>query len=237
MFYFKIDKLRILDNGGVKSGLGVFGHDFAKVRFLSIITPSDQVLPDLDQWLRDDNAKAKKAALETLVSNSLRTLIVEPVDRVEDNSDVFFGDTGLLLYDAEKIPEELTWTFMAIRSERDVRETALSADEMLEESGATTVARKAFGLLKAGSLANPGYAAGLAVAEFVAKVALRRFKRRRDKQLGNITTSFIRSLHYPSGSRVATGVPDSTGNLFFDYSIFGYRRAVPVNPNPQGRIP
>lgn len=31
MFYFRIDRVRFLDNGGIKSVLGVFGHDFAPV--------------------------------------------------------------------------------------------------------------------------------------------------------------------------------------------------------------
>ncbi len=42
MFYFRIDRVRFLDNGGVKSGLGIFGHDFAQVKFLSFVTRSDQ---------------------------------------------------------------------------------------------------------------------------------------------------------------------------------------------------
>lgn len=32
MFYFRIDRVRFLDNGGIKSLLGVFGHDFAQVK-------------------------------------------------------------------------------------------------------------------------------------------------------------------------------------------------------------
>ena len=39
MFYFRIDRVRFLDNGGVKSGLGIFGHDFAQVKFLSFRHP------------------------------------------------------------------------------------------------------------------------------------------------------------------------------------------------------
>ena len=62
MFYFRIDRVRFLDNGGVKSGLGIFGHDFAKVKFLSFVTRSDQSVPDLDEWMQNNDAKAKKDA-------------------------------------------------------------------------------------------------------------------------------------------------------------------------------
>ena len=32
MFYFRIDRVRFLGNGGIKSVLGIFGHDFAQVK-------------------------------------------------------------------------------------------------------------------------------------------------------------------------------------------------------------
>jgi hypothetical protein len=40
MFYFRIDRVRFLDNGGVKSGSEFSGTDFAKVKFLSFVTRS-----------------------------------------------------------------------------------------------------------------------------------------------------------------------------------------------------
>ena len=62
MFYFRIDRVRFLDNGGVKSGLGIFGHDFAQVKFLSFITPSDQNVPQLDKWMRTNDPATKQIA-------------------------------------------------------------------------------------------------------------------------------------------------------------------------------
>ena len=85
MFYFRIDRVRFLDNGGVKPGLGIFGHDFAKVKFLSFVTRSDQSVPDLDEWMQNNDAKAKKATLQTLVSDVISTRGLTEVDRVRDN--------------------------------------------------------------------------------------------------------------------------------------------------------
>ena len=85
MFYFRIDRVRFLDNGGVKSGLGIFGHDFAQVKFLSFITPSDQKVPQLDKWMKTNDPAAKQAALEKLVRKTLSTRELTEVDRVQDN--------------------------------------------------------------------------------------------------------------------------------------------------------
>jgi hypothetical protein len=228
MFYFRIDRVRFLDNGGIKSGL-FFGHDFAQVKFLSFVTRSDQSVPDLDDWVRTNDPAAKKSALQTLVADVLSTRALTEVDRVQDNVPVSFGDTGLILYEAEEIPEAFTWTFLAIRSSRDVREAAGDVNDVLSEPDFGSFATSVFSLIKAGStLANPAYAAAIEVAKFVAQVGARRLMRKGDRQLGAVTVSFIRPEHYPQGIRESHDVHDMTGNMFFDYSIFGYKRALPV---------
>ena len=228
MFYFRIDRVRFLDNGGIKSGL-FFGHDFAQVKFLSFVTRSDQSVPDLDDWVRTNDPAAKKSALQTLVADVLSTRALTEVDRVQDNVPVSFGDTGLILYEAEEIPEAFTWTFLAIRSSRDVREAAGDVNDVLSEPDFGSFATSVFSLIKAGStLANPAYAAAIEVAKFVAQVGARRLMRKGDRQLGAVTVSFIRPEHYPQGIRERHDVHDMTGNMFYDYSIFGYKRALPV---------
>jgi len=228
MFYFRIDRVRFLDNGGIKSGL-FFGHDFAQVKFLSFVTRSDQSVPDLDDWVRTNDPAAKKSALQTLVADVLSTRALTEVDRVQDNVPVSFGDTGLILYEAEEIPEAFTWTFLAIRSSRDVREAAGDVNDVLSEPDFGSFATSVFSLIKAGStLANPAYAAAIEVAKFVAQVGARRLMKKGDRQLGAVTVSFIRPEHYPQGIRESHDVHDMTGNMFFDYSIFGYKRALPV---------
>jgi len=228
MFYFRIDRVRFLDNGGIKSGL-FFGHDFAQVKFLSFVTRSDQSVPDLDDWVRTNDPATKKSALQTLVADVLSTRALTEVDRVQDNVPVSFGDTGLILYEAEEIPEAFTWTFLAIRSSRAVREAAGDVNDVLSEPDFGSFATSVFSLIKAGStLANPAYAAAIEVAKFVAQVGARRLMRKGDRQLGAVTVSFIRPEHYPQGIRESHDVHDMTGNMFFDYSIFGYKRAIPV---------
>jgi hypothetical protein len=229
MFYFRIDRVRFLDNGGVKSGLGIFGHDFAQVKFLSFITPSNQNVPQLEKWMKTNDAAAKEAALAKLVRGTLSTRELTEVDRVGDNVPVSFGDTGLVLYEAEEIPEAFTWTFVAVRSELDVREAAGDVNEVLSEPGFASFSTNVLGLIRAGSVvANPAYAAAIEVAKFVAQAGARRLMKKGDRQLGAVTVSFIRPEHYPQGLRESHDVHDMTGNMFYDYTIFGYKRALPV---------
>jgi hypothetical protein len=229
MFYFRIDRVRFLDNGGIKSGLGIFGHDFAEVKFLSFVTRSDQNVPALDEWIRTNDAAAKESTLQTLVSDALSTRALTQVDRVRDNVPVSFGDTGLILYENEEIPEAFTWTFLAIRSSRDVREAAGDVDEILHDPGFGSFSRNLLGLIGAAtSVANPAYAAAIEVAKVVAQISARRLMKKGDRELGAVTMSLIRPEHYPQGVRESHDVLDMTGNMFFDYTIFGYKRALPV---------
>ena len=229
MFYFRIDRVRFLDNGGIKSGLGIFGHDFAQVKFLSFVTRSDQSVPQLDKWMKTNDPAAKEAALQKLVRKTLSTRALTEVDRVQDNVPVSFGDTGLVVYEAEEIPEAFTWTFVAVRSSLDVREAAGDVNEILSEPGFNSFSTNLLDLLQAGSvLANPAYAAGMEIAKFVAQAGARRLMKKGDRQLGAVTVSFIRPEHYPQGIRERHDVHDMTGNMFFDYTIFGYKRALPV---------
>ncbi|MBA3763844.1 MAG: hypothetical protein H0X04_10975 [Chthoniobacterales bacterium] len=229
MFYFRIDRVRFLDNGGVKSGLGIFGHDFARVKFLSFVTRSDEGVPELDEWVRSNDAASKRALLQTLVDNTLSTRALTEIDRVQDNVPVNFGDTGLILYETEEIPEAFTWTFLAVRSSRNVREAARDVDEIFSEPGFGSFSKSLLGLIQAGSaLANPAYTAGVEMAKFVAQANARRLMKKGDRELGAVTVSFIRPEHYPTGIRESHDVHDMTGNMFFDYTIFGYKRALPV---------
>jgi hypothetical protein len=44
-------------------------------------------------------------------------------------------------------------------------------------------------------------------------------------ELGAVTISFIRREHHPQGFR-ESDLHDMTDNMFFDYTIFGYERAL-----------
>ena len=218
MFYFRIDRVRFLDNGGVKPGLGIFGHDFAKVKFLSFVTRSDQSVPDLDEWMQNNDAKAKKATLQTLVSDVISTRgLTEVESRTVTTSVVRRYRTDPY---AEEIPKPLTSP-----SVRRGFEAARDVNEILREP---VLGRFQKDHSASASLARQPGMAGIEVAKFVAQTSARRLMNKGDRELGAVVVSFIRPEHYPQGIRESHDVHDMTGNMFFDYTIFGYKRALPV---------
>jgi hypothetical protein len=236
MFYFRIDGVRFVDNGGIKSGLGIFGHDFAKVKFLSFISRSDRNLPEFDAWMQSNNPADKKTMLQALVGQALSTRELTEIDRVQDKVPVRFGDTGLILHESEEIPEAFTWIFLAIRSSRDIREAASDMNDVLSAPDFSAFTTSLLSLIQgASAVANPAYAAAIQVARFVAQVSARRLMKKGDQQLGAVYESFIRPEHYPQGIREGRDVPDTTGNMLCDYSLFGYKRALPVIEEPKAK--
>ena len=228
MFYFRIDQVRFRDNGEIRSGFGIFGHDFAKVKFLSFVTRSDENIPDFDELVKSNDPDAKTTLLEDLIRRTLSTCTLTEIDRVQANVPVRFGDTGLILYQTEEIPESFTWTHLALDSKSDLRETAGDVDQALSKSDFSQVSSSLLTLIQAGSaVANPMYAAAIATAKFVGQVAARHLMQKGDKQLGAALESFIRPEHYPQIIRERHDVPDTTGNMFYDYSLFG-KVALPV---------
>ncbi len=72
------------------------------------------------------------------------------------------------------------------------------------------------------TLSNPVTAAVTSLTSMVADSLIKVFKQERDDQAGLLLTSFIRSQHYPYGKRDREDVPDTTGNMFIDYTIFAF---------------
>ena len=167
--------------------------------------------------------------LQALVGQALSTRELTEINRVQDKVPVRFGDTGLILHESEEIPEAFTWIFLAIRSSRDIREAASDVNDVLSAPDFSAFTSSLLSLIQgASAVANPAYAAAIQVARFVAQVSARRLMKKGDQQLGAVYESFIRPEHYPQGIREGRDVPDTTGNMFCDYSLFGYRKAIAV---------
>ena len=58
--------------------------------------------------LFSDRSLGQKSTLQTLVDGTLSTRVVTEVDRVQEMP-VSFGDPGLILYEAEDIPQDRAW--------------------------------------------------------------------------------------------------------------------------------
>ena len=72
------------------------------------------------------------------------------------------------------------------------------------------------------SASSPITSAVSTLTTLVAESILKLCANSNDHQLGLLLTSFDRQEHYPFGKRDAQNVPDATGNMKVDYTIFGF---------------
>ncbi|MDR1273595.1 MAG: hypothetical protein LBK12_03500 [Odoribacteraceae bacterium] len=224
MFYTRINKIKVFNN---KEGfLGLFNR--AEMRIYSYVTgngllQSPLTLADL-AGLPDDNARREKL-LEAVLnggnefaqSNSLS------VDGVKDNQSLLFGESGLVIYRAEIIPDHLNVQLWVIESDEDVRRASLDADEVIDS--------EAFkGLLVAATAAlavtNPILTGAIAVGGVVANLLRGKLRANRDDLVGYWQCALNRPEHYPHGARDRQDTPDTTGNIRIDYTLFGYENSI-----------
>jgi hypothetical protein len=231
MFYFRLNKVTILDNGAIKPLFGIFGHDFADVKFLSFVTPDNIDLPNLDAFKAATDPAERRSLLAAMVNDVVASRDLTDVSRVTDHAVLTFGDTGYLLYESPTMPESFNWTFMAIKSNQGFRDVGAHTQEVVNDDAFGSFADGLLTLITTGAgLVNPAYAAGIAVAKFATQVAAQNMARTGDKQLGLVYMSLDHAEHYPYGERKADDVMDLTNNMMVDYSIFAYERAIAVNP-------
>jgi len=229
MFVFRLNKVVILDNGSIKSGLGIFGHDFSDVKFLSFVTPGSIALPDMDAFIREIDPARRAALLVPAVAQVVASRDLTQVSRVTDHAVLTFGDAGYTLYEAEHIPDSFNWTFLAIKSNQGFRDTGAAINEVVRDPGFSTFTDGLVTLLTtAAGVANPAYAAAIAIAKFATQIAAQNMMKAGDRELGLVYMSLNRFEHYIHGERKVDGVVDLTNNMTFDYSLFGYERALPV---------
>lgn len=234
MFIFRLNKVTILDNGAIKPLMGIFGHDFADVKFLSFVTPDNIDLPNLDAFTRAKDPAERRALLAAAVTNVVASRELTTVSRVTDNAQLTFGGVGYTLYQSATLPESLNWTFMAIKSNQGFRDVGEHTQEVVQDPSFGSFADGLLTLITTGAgLANPAYAAGIAVAKFATNVTAHNMARKGDKQLGLLYMTLNHAEDYPYGERKADDVMDLTNNMMVDYSIFAYERAIAVTGSQQ----
>ena len=114
MFYFRINKLRIVNNREGRNVLRVFGMDQAEVQLNSFVTTDQSRLPQMDDYLATNDLQHKKAILAEAVHQVVNSRIFTTIHNVTDNHVMTFGDTGYVLYQSEQIPTHFDWILLAI---------------------------------------------------------------------------------------------------------------------------
>lgn len=226
-FYFRINRVKILDNR--ESGFLFFSRDLAEVKFTSMIVTGNTDFPQIETYrsikgLRDVSAaRDLTSSMIAQVISQRQTLTIEGI---RDNQTLTFGDTGYVLHQSDQIPNDFNWCFLAMEDDSDIRNFGATIEEVVGSTGFDTFASSVGTIVSTavtvGSSFNPAFAAGTAIVKFIAEVTAKCLKKNGDDMIGITYMSLDRWEHYPHGERKSDGVPDLSGNMLIDYSIFGF---------------
>ncbi|MEO8498096.1 MAG: hypothetical protein ABI614_23770, partial [Planctomycetota bacterium] len=233
MFFFRLNKLKIIDNREKRHVLQLFGADKAEVQLSSFITTDSTELPELSELIATDNSQRKQKLAELAVARVINSRVLTTIENVTDNHEMTFGDTGFVLYQAERVPEQFDWILMAIESDQDVRDLGVEMNAVLQNDEFQSTLNQTLAI--ATTAANPSYAAAVSIGKLVTKMLAQQYRQNDDDMIGILYTSLNRREHYPHGERKKDKVPDLTNNMFVDYSLFGFDPQ--PQPVPMHRLP
>jgi hypothetical protein len=230
MFYARINKIKVFDNR--EGFLGLFNRT-AEMRIYSYVAvPGDSGFstgPVAGELLSLPGEEARKQYLLDAVLAGSRHFAQSAsleINGVKDNQTLLFGESGLVIYSAEQIPDALHIQLWVIESDEDVRNLTLDADAVLDSDAFK-------GLVTATELAlavtNPILAASIAVGKTVVSLLRQKLRANNDDLAGYWQTSLIRTPDYPHGSRDRQDVYDTTGNIRIDYTLFGFENTIQSN--------
>ena len=220
MFFFRINKLKIIDNKELPRFLGVFGPDIAQVKMVSFVTTDNMVLPDMTGFQEVQDIETRKKILKAAVNQVVDARILTVVENIKDNHIMYFGDTGYVLYHSKTIPKHFDWQFVVYESDKAIRDTAMMVEDIINDEEFDAFADNMTTLLTGAK--NPAYLASVAIGKFATKVILKVAGRNKDDMVGIIYMSLNRWEHYPFGERKKDDIPDMTNNMLIDYSVFGF---------------
>ncbi len=220
MFFFRINKLRIVDNMELPRFLGLFGPDIARVKIISFVTTDNISLPDMTDFMDTNDSALRKELLRASVEQVVGSRVLTTIENVRDNHIMYFGDTGYVLFHSKTIPEHFDWQFVVYESDKSIRDTADMVEDIVNDDEFDNFSNNLLQLISKAK--NPAYAASVAIGKFATKVTLKVASKNKDDMIGIIYMSLNRWEHYPFGERKRDNVPDMTNNMLVDYSIFGF---------------
>jgi hypothetical protein len=233
MFYSRINKIKVFNN---REGFLVFNR-VAELRIYSHTTnysvgvtppvPSVSFVPPLtlrDLIDLDDNARYQKLldAVRSEAGLFAQSKYLE-INGVKDNQSLLFGDSGLVIYSSEQIPDMLNMQLWVIESDADVRSFALDADKVIDSDAFK-------GLLIAVETAltvtNPILSGVIGIGTVVANLLRQKLRANKDDLVGYWQMTLNRAEHYPHSTRDRQDTADTTGNILMDYTLFGFENVV-----------
>jgi hypothetical protein len=216
MFFFRLNKVKIRDNGDGKF-LGILGSDKSKIQFISLVVSESISLPDLGDIINENDGAKRKELLKEAVLGVASAITFTPIHGVKDNTDVTFGDTGVVIHKSDVMPKFFGWEFLVVKLNKDNRDLGEELNGVVNDEKFDGFAANFPKLI--GKTAAAPYTAGVEIGKFIFNAFTKHLSKQKDKQLGILEMSFIKQLDYKNGSREGVGVQDESGNLRIDYSI------------------
>lgn len=217
MFYFRINRIKIFDNHVNRV---IDRRDKADVEILSFVNTESSLLPQLKGFTNAKTEAAQKAILAKAVTAAVEARVLTPIENVKDYHELIFGDTGYVLYQADTIPNSLHWQMLVLGSKARMRDRAKLAQEIVSSNEFGSFATNV--LVVASASANPIAYAAMEIGKFITNTIIKLYANKRDDMLGLVYQSWNRQEHYKHGERKKDDQADLTGNIIYDYSIFGF---------------
>ena len=99
MFYVRINKVKILNN---REMLGK-----GEIQLMSFVTKGKSDFPMLEDFFNTNSSRAKRKFVKQAIEKVISSRILIPIQKFKDNQEIFFGDTGYIVYQSDTIPEDL----------------------------------------------------------------------------------------------------------------------------------
>jgi hypothetical protein len=233
MFYVRINKIKVFNNR--EGFLGLFNRT-AEMRIYSLVSAPlavSQALSLADLLDLDDRARKEKL-LEAVLAEAGRFAQSQSleINGVKDNQTLLFGDSGLVIYAGEQIPDSLDVQLWVIESDADIRSFALDADKVLDSDAFKGLFAAVETAL---AVTVPALSGVIAVSGVAISLLRQKLRANKDDLVGYWQVSLNRTEHYPHGTRDRQDVYDTTGNILVDYTLFGFENHLSPGPSPQGR--
>ncbi len=224
MFFFRLN--RILIHSNFRQAL-LKKRDKTDVEVYCFITSGDNPLPALKGITAAIEEDKRNSMIKKAVQQALEARVLTPIENVKDEQVLTFGDTGFVIYEATKIPDDFHFQMVLIGNRSKQRDTARMLLDLEKDSELGSLIKSAGNLVSA---VNPAVAIGSEIGKYLTKFILRQYANKDDDQLGLVYQSWNRMEHYPHGERKRDGNKDLTGNIEYDYSLFGFERTKKKKP-------
>jgi hypothetical protein len=234
MFYTRINKIKVFDNR--EGFLGLFNRSaemriYSYVRGLTALAPPTVGLEyttgiALSELMAlPDEAARKQRLVDAVIAEAghLSQSAYLEVNGVKDKQSMLFGDSGLVVYSSDCIPDRLDIQLWVIESDSDIRNFVIEVDKVLESDAFKALFATAEATL---AVMNPVLSGVVAVAGVVVNILRQKLRANKDDLVGYWQASFNRAEHFPHGARDKQDVYDTTGNILVDYTLFGFEKAV-----------